>query len=202
MTRGWGTNTLHAAGCIQNNDSESTLNTNLKNIWLLKENNTLDRKGKTRTPNKLSINFQPPPPSSACTVGKTSRTGRTAGAPRKHGKHSPPVFPETKGRPLLRRLRSQPSPAPVRHLRTGLAPAQHTPCTLGPGPSGFLTAAAPQGLATPSWQGTALPSGTICNGGAAGHFPPSPRQGHGWRGSQSSAELQMWPFSPKDSFRA
>ena len=189
-------------GVSKKNDSESTLNTNLKNIWLLKENNTLDRKGKTWTLNKLSINFQPPPPSSACTVGKTSRTGRTAGAPRKHGKHSPPVFPATKGRPLLRRLRSQPSPAPVRHLRTGPAPAQHTPCTLGPGSSGFLTAAAPQGPATPSWQGAALPSGTICNGGAAGHFPPSPRQGHGWRGSQSGAELQMWPFSPKDSFRA
>ena len=112
-----GTKILYAAGCSQKKlDSESMLNTNLRNIWLLKENNTLDRKGKTLTLNKRSINFQIPPPSSACTVGKTSRTGRTAGAPGKHSKHSPPVFPATKGRPLLRRLRPQPALAPVRHL--------------------------------------------------------------------------------------
>lgn len=103
------------------------LNTKLKNIWLLKEKNTLDRKGKTLTLNKLSINFQTPPPSSACTVRKTSRTGRTAGALRKHGKHSPPVFPAAKGRPLLGCLCSQPSPGPVRQL-----PDRTSPCSAYP----------------------------------------------------------------------
>ena len=120
-----GTKILYAAGCNQKKlDSESMLNTNLRNIWLLKENNTLDKKGKTLTLNKRSINFQIPPPPSACTVGKTSRTGRTAGAP---GKHSPPVFQATKGRPLLRRLRPQPALEPVRGLPNRTAPGSAHP---------------------------------------------------------------------------
>lgn len=175
----WGTKILYAAGCSQKKlDSESMLNTNLRNIWLLKENNTLDRKGKTLTLNKRSINFQIPPPSSACTVGKTSRTGRTAGTAHLSSRQQRGA-PSSDGSAL-----SQPSRLSD-ICRAGPAPAQHTPCTLGPGSSGFLTAAAPQGPATPSWQGTALPLGTTCNGGAAGHFPPSLKQGHGWWGSES-----------------
>lgn len=84
-----------------------------------------------------------------------------------HSRRSPPVFPATKGRPLLGQRHPQPALAPVRRLPDRTGPAQHTPCTLGPSSSGFLTAAAPQGPATPSWQGTALPLGTICNGGAS-----------------------------------
>lgn len=99
MIRGWGTNTLYAAGCMQKNDSESTLNTNLKNIWLLKENNTLDRKGKTRTPNKLSINFQPPPPSSAMHGRQDIQDWAHSRCPKKARQAQPTCLPRDKGAP-------------------------------------------------------------------------------------------------------